>query len=516
MSALAGVWSIARADFLERSRRYQYFATLVVTLAAGVFFVPPRGANYVAFTVDGYRGIYNSAWMGAMMAMLATTALSLFGFYLVKSAIEVDRQTRVGEIVASTSVRKLAYVTGKWLGSVAVLLSLGLVLVADAVIMQWVRGEDRSIGLAAIAFPFAVVLVPVAALVAAMAVGFEAVPVLRGGFGNVVYFFAWIFGLSASAQTDKKLPVWWTDPLGLVTVGRQVDAAVSKIAPHSAKDFSMVMGGGPGAERYFVWHGFEWTASDLAARALWVAVAFGIVALAASAFDRFASGARPASERAPKTWMLHAAESVERITAPVFDRVFAGDLGSLVLAELRLMLKGANFWWYAVALGLWIATLASPSAAQSALLGVIWLWPILIWSQMGTRESIDDTEGFVYPSLHPLRRQFLASWIAGIAVALLLGSGSLVHWIALGSYGGAAAVLAGAVFVPTLALACGAASGTSRLFEVVYLVLWYVGPMNGVKGVDFTAPSGTQAALAATAVLFAVAFTMRRLRLRRA
>jgi hypothetical protein len=50
-----------------------------------------------------------------------------------------------------------------------------------------------------------------------------------------------------------------------------------------------------------------------------------------------------------------------------------------------------------------------------------------------------------------------------------------------------AAGLAGAIFVPTTALACAAMSGTSRLFEIVYLILWYVGPMNATKGVDFTA-----------------------------
>jgi len=78
------------------------------------------------------------------------------------------------------------------------------------------------------------------------------------------------------------------------------------------------------------------------------------------------------------------------------------------------------------------------------------------------------------------------------------------------------AVVAGAIFVPTLALACGAISGTSRFFEIVYLVLWYVGPMNATPGVDFAAVSGLATSIAGSAMLAIVAFTARRSRLAQA
>jgi hypothetical protein len=42
----------------------------------------------------------------------------------------------------------------------------------------------------------------------------------------------------------------------------------------------------------------------------------------------------------------------------------------------------------------------------------------------------------------------------------------------------------GVVFVPSLALACGVLSRSSRLFEVFYLMLWYVA-FNGVPVFDF-------------------------------
>ena len=65
-------------------------------------------------------------------------------------------------------------------------------------------------------------------------------------------------------------------------------------------------------------------------------------------------------------------------------------------------------------------------------------------------------------------------------VALFL-SGDLVSLAALG---------AGAVFVPALALCLGAWSGSTRPFEALYVVLWYIGPVNGVPFLDFMGVSG--------------------------
>lgn len=44
--------------------------------------------------------------------------------------------------------------------------------------------------------------------------------------------------------------------------------------------------------------------------------------------------------------------------------------------------------------------------------------------------------------------------------------------------------LVGALFIPALALALGCWSGNSKLFEVVYTILWYAGPIEGLAGLD--------------------------------
>ena len=47
--------------------------------------------------------------------------------------------------------------------------------------------------------------------------------------------------------------------------------------------------------------------------------------------------------------------------------------------------------------------------------------------------------------------------------------------------------LAAAIFIPSLALALGAWSGSNRLFEIVYMLWWYRGAFQHGPGLDFIA-----------------------------
>ncbi len=73
-----------------------------------------------------------------------------------------------------------------------------------------------------------------------------------------------------------------------------------------------------------------------------------------------------------------------------------------------------------------------------------------------------------------------------MALAILTGSGAALRFLATGHWNSLGAWVVGVLFIPTLALALGLWSGSSKLFEVIYLVLWYIGPMNQVPAMDYT------------------------------
>ena len=90
MNAIRTAYAIARADFLERVRRYSYLVTLLFAVYLGY----AVGTGKISLRLGDYRGLYTSAWIGAMVSLVATTFLSLVGFYIVKNAVDRDRQTR--------------------------------------------------------------------------------------------------------------------------------------------------------------------------------------------------------------------------------------------------------------------------------------------------------------------------------------------------------------------------------------------------------------------------------------
>jgi len=79
--------------------------------------------------------------------------------------------------------------------------------------------------------------------------------------------------------------------------------------------------------------------------------------------------------------------------------------------------------------------------------------------------------------------------LAGVVVALLAASGVLIRLILTGNWIGIFALVVGALFIPSLAFSSGVFAGSSKLFEVIYMLMWYSGPVNKVQVLDFTGSS---------------------------
>lgn len=519
MSRARMLWHLLRADFLERVRRYSF----LVTLAATVWLGYAVGSGKLELWIGTVRGVYNSAWIATTMALVINTFLSLAGFYVVKSSVERDRQTGVGQILATTPMSKPLYTLGKTASNLAVLAAMVGVLVIASVVAQLGVGEDTQIHLLELLKPFVLLCLPMMAFVAASAVLFETIPGLRGGFGNVVWFFVWMACIPAGMQAGKLL-----DPVGIGFVNDDLKQAAAAV--YGPADRGFILGGidRDSPTQTMRWDGLDWTAEALLARLAWVLAAVGIAFVAALFFDRFdpaRSWLRSRQARKGKGSANGAAEE-----APAFVPVPAVHLTPLseasrrfrflgvLQAELRLLLKGQRWWWWAGAAGFWIATLTAPlEAVQQIVLPLAWLWPLLLWSSLGSREIRWDTTALLFSAARPLGRQLPATWLAGVALAVLTGGGAALRFLATGRMDSLGAWAVAVLFIPTLALALGIWSGSGKLFEVIYLVLWYIGPMNRVPAMDYAGatPAGLASGmplvfLGMTALLMVAAVAGRR------
>lgn len=525
--------AIARADFFERIRRNSYFVTLLFAVYLGY----GAGTGQISLRLGDYRGLYTSAWIGIMVSLVTTTFVSLVGFYIVKNAVDRDRLTGVGQVLAATPMTKSAYMLGKFLSNFAVLASMVLVLALGAIAMQIFAAEDRTFHAGALLLPFLSLTLPAMAFTAALAILFESFSILRGGFGNVVWFFAWSLGVALPALTNAS----WLDPTGVWTVFQSMAPAARAGIPGYVDSFSLSIGEkATKIAPNFHWKGMDWSAQLILARLAYVVFALAIVFLAAAFFDRF----DPASARVRRSTQLQPSRhpvdatasmnvtplpsprparsaAVIRLT-PLVSAANSSGILCILGAELRLALKGYRWWWYAIAVGLVIAQLASPlEISRGPLLGAAWIWPVLVWSALGTREARYGTTQLLFSCARILPRQFPSAWLAGACVALLAGLGAGIRLAIAGHGAGLISWASGVLFIPSLALALGVWSGSSKFFEALYVALWYAGPMNHVRGLDFTGSANGPLAfhfalvyLALAAILLAAAFSRRARQLR--
>jgi ABC-type transport system involved in multi-copper enzyme maturation permease subunit len=515
MNVIRSVYHLMRADVFERIRRYSFLFVMGMTVYAGYLMVPSTESPYNAFVIGGYRGFYNSPWVGTVFGVVVSTLLTLIGFYLVKDAVNRDYFTRVGQIIATTPVTKSTYILGKWLSNLTLLTVILLVLTAMALIMQIVRNESGTPDLWELAVPIWFMGFPTLAIVAAMAVLFESIPFLRGGTGNVVYFFVWFLVLMSSVGpifisvntiTSKN------DFSGLsktmVDIRQQLRDDGLDIS-HGTTDLGVPTRGRKVVR--FLWDGRNWSAKIFLERSIWLVLALAIALSAIIPFDRFDPDfwriVRQRKKKRAKQpiGMLQKLSGVMELSKPTGDKAgkFSNlDLAShltpleeqrthrgflpVLLAELRLMVRGQKWWWFIMALGIVIASLFSPlDVVRRYLFPAAWLWPILLWSEMGIREERYHTHQIVFSTPNPLRRQLLATWVAGFLMAIITGSGAGARFFLTGQWDHFFTWGIGAAFIPSLALTLGVWSCKSHLFEIVYLLWWYLGPIEQVPILDY-------------------------------
>jgi hypothetical protein len=540
MRTLRALYHLMRADLLERTRRWSFVVTAALTIVAASIFLPPVTAPYRTLAIGDLRGVYTSAWVGAVMAIYGSAVLSLPAFYLIKDTLERDQQTGVGQILATTPLSRPLYTLGKALSNFAVLTALVGIVAVVAGILQLLRGEDLRVDPWALLSPFIIVTLPTMALVAALAVLVETVSWLRGVGGNVCYFALWTGStllpllLPAAGALGGSIMQAVSDPWGVTPLLASMSAALQSADPVHAGPVSIgfIFTARP-THVVAAWQGMQWTREVVLGRLLWIGVAFSLALAAAWFFHRFDPALERPRERSvdrsagqsaeqsalgrrqvrqqigscraeqmgrmalrsptpvPTAVTAAAAATTGRPTPPapppVRGTTLRARFWATLGAEVRLTLRGARWWWwYGGAAGLIIAGALVPlEIGLQYLLVAAWVWPLPLWSALGGREVRYQTQNLIFSAPHPLRRQLPATWLAGVMVSVAMGSGVLARLMLAASWGHVLAWAAGALFSPTLAVTLGIWSGGPRLFEVVYLLLWYLGPLGHLVYFDY-------------------------------
>ncbi|MGI5245748.1 hypothetical protein [Dactylosporangium sp. CA-139066] len=486
---MTALWGITLADFRERVRRPAYLLMLISAIGLGLLAVPPTGSHWSVLVIGGFRGRYTSGYVGLVTALTGALWLTLVGFYLVRDAIARDERTGVGRLLAASPLRTPVYLAGKLLSNTLVLSSMTVVLAATALALQLLRGESRTVDPVALGLPFVLVALPMLVLTAALAVLFEATPLLRGGLGNVLWIFVWMIGAIAGESPHA--------PFGGIGL-QPVDLPAG-----ASRDVGLGLMYVDDPLRTFNHPGLRLDAAFLGGRFALTAIAVAIALLPSLWFHRFdrPAPAAKASALGPEPRAVYRGlPPTAPHPGPTAPRLLAG--------EFRILVQGTPLWWWLGAGALALASLAAP---PGPLLAIVWVWPVLLWSRLGTQPAASGASAILaaYPSP---RRRLLAEWSAGVLLAVATGAGAAARMAFTGDARGLAAWAAGALFIPALALALGTLTGAPRVFQAAYTVLWYL-LINDTRALDFMGALGHDghpplwAALAATGVGIALTRT---------
>jgi hypothetical protein len=155
----------------------------------------------------------------------------------------------------------------KALSNLAVLSAMVLVLAAAAVVIQLTHKGVGPINLFDLLSLILIFSLGALSVTAAMAVLFETIPGLRGGVGNIAYFFLWCLPLNLSVRpliTGKSLGnlTSMTDYTGITTISGQMQVQLRQLDPEYKGGSGFYICSSHRGTQTFVWTGVKWNPSS--------------------------------------------------------------------------------------------------------------------------------------------------------------------------------------------------------------------------------------------------------------
>jgi hypothetical protein len=472
------LWQCILADFKQRTRQQSFVVTLLAMSVLTLLFFPSLDAQYQTLVVNGYRGIYNSAWLGICLAMLNVLFLPLICFYLVKNGLELDRQSMTSELIAATPINKLTFLFAKWCTNVLILVSIVMVMLISCILLQLYYGESYQIDLWALAWPQLVFVLPMLLAVASLAIMFETIKWLKNGLGNVVYFFLWTGSIIHTIESVS----------GIGAILSQLDTEVAERFPlqQGSTHIGVNVVNEVETVNTFIWQGIEPSTSYLLGIIPLLIISLSCFIIAVIFFDRFSQHLLTENKQPSKLVNFLNTQVISRLDVPFYLLTKHFSFTRLLRLELKLLLKGHSTYWVMGLLTLNIIQLfISQQLLVSVFLPLSWLWCVLVVSQLGQIEKQANTTELITYSKKSAIQQSLASYSSAWVLLTMASLGSVLRFAAMSEWLLIIQLIIAISFTVSLAYFCGAFTGTKRMFEVLYPAIWYMGPIQAALYLDF-------------------------------
>lgn len=474
------LYQIVKADYLQRTRSYSFLITLAVTVFMAYSFIPAQDAGYTTLSASGYKGAYNSAWVGYVSGIMTTVMLSYYGFVLVNSGIKKDIETEVGLIIATTPISNFKYLLCKQLSNYLVLLTIVAITLVVSIGVFFYRGTGYTFVLSDFLLPYLFFAVPALFVVASLAVVGE----VFLGKRNILQFIAYfslcgicmtLINNKSGAETNGVF-----DPFGLSLMTKNITHYINTHFDENIKSVSFgFIFNGQRSYKVFEWEGINWSAPFIFSRLLWMGSGLVLIYISSLFFHRFDFKQSTRVKRKKKlqvavvtTNPMNRSMGFSKVALPALT--FNYGIYAFVKTELLLLVRQGNKWFWLVNAGLWVAMCFVPlGMAYSYFLPVLLFLQVGRWSELATKEKTNRVHYFAYASYKPLQRLLTAQILSGTILAVALSLPVIIRCVLAGNGYAIINIMNGGMLMVLSAVALGIISGGKKMFEIFFFFLTY-------------------------------------------
>ena len=505
MASIYTLYQITKKGYLQRIRSYRFLIIVVITIIFVYLFMPGPDANYRTFSIGDFKGIYNSNYIAVMTAIGTSLLVSLFSFFNINNALELDNQNHLGEIIASTPVKNRLYLFGQSLSNFVVLLTILGTIVCTSLIIFFFRQQISGIEFLEFLIPFVLICIPIMLVISVVAVVFETFFLSRYITMTILYYICYMtfLGLTmtylTTPSTENNFLFTLIDPFGIIYVIRVIQNIVLSQYP-SANVYDLSIGfsysvKGFTKQKLFLFSGIDWQVIYVFSRIVWIIIPVFLVVVIAKYFRRF----DPSERSISKSIKINTQE--DKLNGPILGMentyMSTKEMNLSLLKsqrrninfydifenELRIQLKGWPKWWI-VLFSLFVLFGFTITSNSLQIWSISWIFVLPVISSLGSKEKIYDTYQIVYSSPNQTK-QFYYHLASYFSILFILNLGVIISFIIHNEFMHILAILTGIVFTIALADFLGECTRSKKLFESFFLFLLYLGPLNGISYFDF-------------------------------
>ncbi len=455
--AAAILTSSLDTSLLRYRRSKALWLMLLSAPIAARYMISQEEGQGISISIGGQLPVLTSAVLGVWLGIVVSTLVMPIAYIYLRANTTRRQPWQVEEVTAASRV---SIALGRFLADSAILLAVLTMLSFAGLFLGWlmVTGPWDPFHIISLLW---LVAAPTFLVVAAIRILFDAVPILRGAIGDLLFFIFWM----ASIITPS---IMAEGSAGFATSMADMGGALTPLvqgAPEGSDSFSIGSSAiKPGRMELDVFKGIA-TEGYVASRFVWIVIAFAIAALAGLLY-------RPHRAKARKrrfAWLgklslakLLPAAAPNDSPAPST----AAPLLGLLLTEMRLIASGPLFLLLAVAAAL--AGIAPDFRHIGSPAGLLLL--IFALSAHAGRSEARGLVALTGTTATPpwLRRMVFVA--AGTLLTVLLALPAVA--VTMSAYPLALALATGAV-ASALAIGLAAMSGSPFVARLVLIIVWY-------------------------------------------